>query len=118
MTVGEEGRDKADDEEGREGVGAGHVWLNVCVCVVGQVFTFFLGCNCCRCVAAVVVVLLVVVVVATHFFFAATAIYCIFHLPCERTHTHTHTYLPHTHTYLQHTLHVAVKILQSSWRRC
>lgn len=32
MTVGEEGRDKADDKEGREGVGAGHVWLNVCVC--------------------------------------------------------------------------------------
>lgn len=72
----------------------------MCVCVVGQVFTFFLGCNCCCCVA-VVVILLVVVVVATHFFFAATAIYCIFHLPCERT--HTHMYLPHTHVLATHT---------------
>jgi len=35
-------------------------------------------------------------VVATHFFFAATAIYCIFHLPCER-HTNTNT-RTHTHT--------------------
>lgn len=97
MTVGEEGRDKADDKQGREGVGAGHVWWNVCVCGWSG-FYFFLGCNCCRCVAAVVV-LFVVVVVATHFFFAATAIYCIFHLPCERT--HTHTYVLATHTYIR-----------------
>lgn len=97
MTVGEEGR-AADDKEGRQGVGAGHVWLNVCVWLV-RFLLFFLA-------ATVVVVLLLLLfclllLLLLHTFSLPQQQFTAFFI-CHAS-AHTHTYLPHTHVLATHT---------------
>lgn len=98
VTVGEEGR-AADDKEGRQGVGTGHVWLNVCVWLVRFLLFSWLqllsSCCCCCCSACCSCCCYTLFLCRNsnllHFSFAM------------RAHTHTHVLATHTHVLATHT---------------